>query len=66
MRKFKNRTKMRLRPDIVFIWILFLCSIFGTAALTIVILLGSNILKGIASVLLFLLGWVAAKQHNKL
>jgi len=66
MRTFKNRKKMRLRPDILLSWILILVSIFGTAALVIAVLAGDDIVRAISAALLFLLGFTVAKFHNNL
>jgi len=66
MRTFKNRNKMRLRPDILLSWIIILVSIFGTAALTIAVVAGTDLVRGISAALLFLLGFAVAKMHNNL
>jgi lysylphosphatidylglycerol synthetase-like protein (DUF2156 family) len=66
MRTFKNRKKMRLRPDILMTWIIILVSIFGTAALIIAVIAGTDIVRGISAALLFLLGFTVAKFHNNL
>jgi hypothetical protein len=66
MRTFKNRKKMRLRPDILMTWIIILVSIFGTAALIIAVIAGTDIVRGVSAALLFLLGFTVAKFHNNL
>jgi hypothetical protein len=66
MRDFKNRTKMRLRPDVLLMYIIILCSIFGTAALAVSILVSPDWIKAISVVIIFFLGWTAAKYHSKL
>ena len=66
MRTFKNRKKMRLRPDILLTWIIILVSIFGTAALIIAVIAGTDIVRGVSAALLFLLGFTVAKFHNNL
>jgi hypothetical protein len=66
MRTFKNRKKMRLRPDILMTWIIILVSIFGTAALIIAVIAGTDIVRGVCAALLFLLGFTVAKFHNNL
>ena len=66
MRTFKNRNKMRLRPDILLSWIIILVSIFGTAALIIAVMFGTDVVRAISAALLFLLGFAVAKMHNNL
>jgi lysylphosphatidylglycerol synthetase-like protein (DUF2156 family) len=66
MRTFKNRNKMRLRPDILLTWIIILVSIFGTAALIIAVLVGTDLVRAICAALLFLIGFLVAKMHNNL
>lgn len=62
----KNRNKMRLRPDIILIWIIILCSIFGIIALTITVIVAPDWIKALAIIIIYFIGWASAKYHSKL
>jgi hypothetical protein len=55
---------MRVNPTQLMKTILIISCIFGVLAFVVAILAGNDIVKAIASVLLFLLGFIAAKIHN--
>lgn len=57
---------MRVNPIKVLNLIKIISSIFGVIALTIAILTGNDIIRAICAILLFFLGWIAAKIHYDL
>lgn len=57
---------MRVNPRILLNSIVLISAIFGTLALTIAIFAGGDIVKAISAILLFMLGFTAAKFHNSL
>jgi hypothetical protein len=57
---------MRVNPRILLISIVLISCIFGTLGLTIAVLAGGDIVKAIAAILLFMLGWTGSKFHNTL
>jgi len=57
---------MRVNPRILLNYIVLLCAIFGTLALIIGILIGDDIVRSICAILIFFIGWTAAKFHNSL
>ena len=57
---------MRVNPKVFLNSIILISCIFGTLGLTIAVFAGSDIVKAISAVLLFMLGWAGAKFHNSL
>lgn len=55
---------MRVNPRQLMKTILIISCTFGVIAFVVCILAGNDIVRAIASVLLFLLGFIAAKIHN--
>jgi hypothetical protein len=57
---------MRVNPQALLNTIILISCIFGTLALIICVLVGTAVVQGICCILLFLLGYVAAKFQDSL